>query len=566
MNNLNENLNDIMNNSDEVISTQELFRELDYDYIGLRKLGDETYTYRAIDVRVQDTLELPIIIQWPDSVINFEFTIKPTDVYFSIYFVAAPENDSERHYFSEVEIETVKDKEKVTCDEVTEGTYKPPCEGVVFFVWDNTHDWSAIKNVSYKIEVNEPSFKGMEEERMLKSSEILKDVTDDYAACMICLADASEISENIGADNKIINEQIQVAEETVARKIAELQRLRQLEKELVTVINDNLEKIPGLCMRSLNKHLLSVVLGFLDVSNTSPVRRVNKLWDKICDDIYVNGPIFGSDYKYLATAKMRPRAVVLDDDLEKLYINSTDDEKYMDDTDLNDQITKTDDNGQKGKKKKDYVNKKNHSDNEGESVYSDSATDDSGDAYTKRDLKIVKFPIRENATNSTQTSENIAERRVRITTVYDIYPHLHPEYGQIANITVKNDRVLYERYLELLPLHKDSSKKTKKKVVINDTQITNKKQENEQNDEIVEKKKEKKIKLPKVAESKSKVEKKAKLVQHDTPLNTTANIETTNTSNNNEIKQNITQDEFIRVMDIAEPIFQTIGILSLLYL
>ena len=267
MDNFNSNINDITNNNnnnnneDEGLSTQELFRELDYDFIGLRKLGDETYTYKAIDVRVQDTLELPIIIQWPDSVINFEFTIKPTDIFFSIYFVAAPENDMERQHYSEVEIETVKDKEKVTCDEVTEGTYKPPCEGVVFFVWDNTHDWSAIKNVSYKIEVIEPSFKGMEEVRLLKSSEILKDIVDDNTACMICLADASEIAENIGAENKIINEQIKNAEETLARKIAELQRLRQLEKEMVTAINDNLEKIPGLCIRALNKHLLSAVLG-----------------------------------------------------------------------------------------------------------------------------------------------------------------------------------------------------------------------------------------------------------------------------------------------------------------
>lgn len=573
------------NKTADELSSHELFRELDYEFIGLRKLGDETYTYKAIDVRVKDTLELPIIIQWPDSVINFEFTIKPTDVYFSIYFVAAPENDVERHYYSSVEIETVKDKEKVTCDEVTEGTYKPPCEGVVFFVWDNTHDWSAIKNVSYKIEVIEPSFKGMEVERKLKSKEILKDVIDDNTACAINLADASDRGEVLACSDKILTKQIQIAEETLARKTAELQRLRHLEKDLVSVINDNLEKIPGLCIRCLNRHLLSIVIGFLDVSIASPVLQVNKFWSKIGSDIRMNGPISGTDYKYLATAKMRPRTIVLDNEIDKLCSNSIESDNDNDKLHVDEPLTKTDENDvqiQKKKpndRKKDYVKKNNHSDNEGESIFSDSVTEDSGDAYIKTSPRIdIQFPVKE---NSSKTYNN--NRRVRVTSTYDVYPHLHPEFGHNVLSEKVNNDMLYERYLEFVP--KLNSKKNKKQeITSNDDkskQITMSADINEatiqNNDVIIDKKKEKDVKLPKVAESKTKTEKKNKPkkkieideknegvnqespINNDTKITTDSSITAANTTTTS--KHMITRDEFIRIMDIAEPVYELIGML-----
>jgi hypothetical protein len=68
--------------------------------------------------------------------------------------------------------------------------------------------------------------------------------------------------ENIVGNTRILTSQLQTHKDLLAKKIAELERLEILEKELVSVINDNLEKIPGLCIRSLNKHLLSIRIIF----------------------------------------------------------------------------------------------------------------------------------------------------------------------------------------------------------------------------------------------------------------------------------------------------------------
>jgi hypothetical protein len=109
--------------------------------------------YNATDVLVQSTWELPIVVQWADSKVSFEFISNPSDISFGIVFVAAPDENQPK---KELEIETVVEMGKVYTDsEPISGTFELPCEGVIFFVWDNSHDWLANKKLSYLIEVNQ---------------------------------------------------------------------------------------------------------------------------------------------------------------------------------------------------------------------------------------------------------------------------------------------------------------------------------------------------------------------------------------------------------------------------
>ena len=55
----------------------ELFRDIDQEFIGINKVEDEVFTYQGSDVLVQSSFELPIIVQWPRSAINFEFSTTP---------------------------------------------------------------------------------------------------------------------------------------------------------------------------------------------------------------------------------------------------------------------------------------------------------------------------------------------------------------------------------------------------------------------------------------------------------------------------------------------------------
>lgn len=56
------------------METQTLFKTLDKEFINIDRIIDDTFYYKGADVLVQSTWELPIIIQWPGSTINFEFS------------------------------------------------------------------------------------------------------------------------------------------------------------------------------------------------------------------------------------------------------------------------------------------------------------------------------------------------------------------------------------------------------------------------------------------------------------------------------------------------------------
>jgi hypothetical protein len=53
---------------------QAYFENLDREFINISRITDDTFVYKGADVLVQSTWELPIIIQWPESTVNFEFS------------------------------------------------------------------------------------------------------------------------------------------------------------------------------------------------------------------------------------------------------------------------------------------------------------------------------------------------------------------------------------------------------------------------------------------------------------------------------------------------------------
>lgn len=59
------------------VPLSDFFRDIDHEFIGIHKVEDDVFTYQGSDVLVQSSFELPIIVQWPRSVINFEFSTTP---------------------------------------------------------------------------------------------------------------------------------------------------------------------------------------------------------------------------------------------------------------------------------------------------------------------------------------------------------------------------------------------------------------------------------------------------------------------------------------------------------
>ena len=67
------------NSTDEEISNaiSHYFKDVDNEFTKLNRITDESYKYRGTDVLVQNTWELPLVIQFPNSSIDFKFSTSP---------------------------------------------------------------------------------------------------------------------------------------------------------------------------------------------------------------------------------------------------------------------------------------------------------------------------------------------------------------------------------------------------------------------------------------------------------------------------------------------------------
>ncbi len=100
-------------------------------------------------------MEVPIIVQWPESKVSFEFYSKLGSVVFYVVFVAAPAEGCE--VTEECVLTLLRPEKYGSYDEPITGEFTPPCEGVLFFIWDNAHDWLSVKKITYTIQVHQVS-------------------------------------------------------------------------------------------------------------------------------------------------------------------------------------------------------------------------------------------------------------------------------------------------------------------------------------------------------------------------------------------------------------------------
>jgi len=213
------------------------FRDFDNEFINRKTLDDETLTYTGNDVLVQKTWELPVIVQWPGSTIEYEFSTARGGIEFGIAFVPAVDEEDEawrrekkrkqgkraRVYPDDdddlldantaadgdgdeeeeeeeeeddddaVEVQMLQEMSRVRSDLTKQaGTVRPPSEGVLFFVFDNVYDWSGVKKLSYTVKVHQPSFTLPDAERSAAAQVLLESSVEDSEVSLSRLQEAEE--------------------------------------------------------------------------------------------------------------------------------------------------------------------------------------------------------------------------------------------------------------------------------------------------------------------------------------------------------------------------------------
>lgn len=223
------------------------FKDIDKGFNSIDRLNDDVFRYNGQDVLVQSTWELPIIIQYPNSKIKFEVSSNEGDIQFGIMFVAALEEDQPDE---DMVTEVIDDMGIVeTHIKPYTGEFTPRCEGVVFFVWDNSHDWWSNKNISYVIELYQPTFTAIDTERQHLSLNLLPDVISTYTEECIKAADMADHSEALMLKIPLIEKKIEQLQKQLDLHKTELASITTRAEASTKIIETLDSRVLGLCIR-----------------------------------------------------------------------------------------------------------------------------------------------------------------------------------------------------------------------------------------------------------------------------------------------------------------------------
>jgi len=290
------------------LSADEYFSHMDTEFVGRSNVQDDVFVYAARDVLIQKSLEVPILAQWPNTAFEYEFSADPPVVKFAIAFINAL---SEGQTEEDLEIESVfqrqivdtsdpgigkrikahifgKEVEELESDDDVESQAKPAAEGkaegvkpavkgafsvdregTCLFVFDVNDDWWLAGilvqdlRISYKITAYVPSFSTVDAERAAAAEALMRENDQLLNESLCSFNDCEAMVKNNSADIQELQEEIAAVEQALATKKEMQKHAEEAELASLRMLNCGYERMNGLCIRMLNKHLLGYVMGFL---------------------------------------------------------------------------------------------------------------------------------------------------------------------------------------------------------------------------------------------------------------------------------------------------------------
>ena len=295
-------------------ATKALFSYLDESHrnhlgqVGPFNLEDQKFRYASSTVLVQASFEVPVIVQYPGSTIEYSFHTGGEDIEFAVVFAVYPiltleeehrlrtsassspstgsntsdvlisdEQNAKRmdtvHSMTNSEPIEGKDMEFKTLFPMTlktsdintpiKDSFVVEEDGVLFFLFSNEYAWMGYKELTYTIEVQTPSFSQPDMERSSIAYTMLDELATAtntaYASLEANIALIHEQTQEIHSINKNIEE---------LRELLHLKQKEQIllidkEKQALQDIKIGLDRIPGIGIRMLSRPLLSRIFTFL---------------------------------------------------------------------------------------------------------------------------------------------------------------------------------------------------------------------------------------------------------------------------------------------------------------
>jgi hypothetical protein len=212
-------------------------------------------------------------------------------------------------------MEVVTENTRIPADqEIITGSYKAPREGALVLIFDNTYSWFTPKLLTYHAEmclvrimlvflvicvltsVLQPPLAALDTSRCIQCYNLLQVVVNDTKHAKHSLAGmglkAADLRNSINKIGTFANACAQstvhafAAESVLATMLADLER-KQFElasvidetEGLTEKLKNNKSRIPGLCIRCLDRNLLRLVLSYVGGPRSS-ASSVCKYWLK----------------------------------------------------------------------------------------------------------------------------------------------------------------------------------------------------------------------------------------------------------------------------------------------
>ena len=322
-------------------SPDDYFRELDVDFIGRDTLTDDVFTYEATDVLVQKSLEIPMVVSWPHARVEYEFSTTPSEVKMAVAFVPALQDGQDEH---DVEVEEIVASSVIDTSDAkrasrllranthaahevgpldnagtgtgsssdssdsskrpTKGTFSLNKEGAVFVIFEvDDSGWlstvlSQELRVSYRIVIYVPSFTWADYERSQVARKLLSETTLSTKTSFCHFNDCEAVVASTTLEIEDLEAHVQRAQQRLDARTKQLKHAENQELIALRTMKQGYDRMNGLCIRTLNKHLLMVTLGFLLPTSSSNSAQTRSSSSSSTEDILSSLSAVGLVNKY----------------------------------------------------------------------------------------------------------------------------------------------------------------------------------------------------------------------------------------------------------------------------
>ena len=163
-------------------------------------------------------------------------------------------------------------QEKIASDKVIRGKFTLDREGALFFQFDVDDSWwsslvlAPEAHVSYCITAQVPSFNTVDVERSEQAAYLMRENLEILNTSLAAFEDCETAISGNMESAEVMQAEIEQLQQILTAKRDQKRIAEQAEIDSLTLLRSSYERMNGLCIRMLSRHLLCYVMGYLSTS------------------------------------------------------------------------------------------------------------------------------------------------------------------------------------------------------------------------------------------------------------------------------------------------------------